>query len=127
VAITVDNGGEFVSRAMDAWAYPHDVRLEFIRPGKPVDNAFIESLNGRLRDECLNTDIFDSTIAAQEVLDAWRDDYNHVRPHSALQDRTPAMMGAMWVDSREPRESTATRKDRTETEIAGRFVTISPY
>jgi len=127
VAITVDNGGEFVSRAMDAWAYAHDVRLEFIRPGKPVDNAFIESLNARLRDECLNTDIFDSTIAAQAVLAAWRDDYNHVRPHSALQDRTPAMMGAMWVDSREPRESTATRKDRTETEIAGRFVTISPY
>lgn len=63
-AITVDNGGEFVSRAMDAWAYAHDVRLKFIRPGKPVENAFIESFNGRLRDECLNAHVFASTIGA---------------------------------------------------------------
>jgi len=126
-AITVDNGGEFVSRAMDAWAYAHDVRLEFIRPGKPVENAFIESFNGRLRDECLNAHVFASTIEAQRVLDAWREDYNHVRPHSALQDRTPVEMGALWVGSREPRESTAARKDRTETEIRDRFVTILPY
>src|SRR4029453_8898854 len=97
---------------------------EFIRPGKPIDNAFIESFNGRLRDECLNVYIFGSTIDAQRVLD----DYNYVRPRSALQDRTPVEMGIMWVDSRVPRvprESTAARKDRTETEIAGRFVTIS--
>ena len=127
IAITVDNGGEFVSRAMDAWAYAHDVRLEFIRPGKPIENAFIESFNGRLRDECLNAHIFDSTIEAQRVLDAWRQDYNHVRPHSSLQDRTPAAVGALWIDSRETRESTAPRPDRIETEIAGRFVTISPY
>jgi putative transposase len=125
-AITVDNGGEFVSRAMDAWAYGHDVRLDFIRPGKPVENAFIESFNGRLRDECLNSHVFTSVAEAQVVLDAWREDYNLVRPHSSLQDRTPAAMGAMWVDSREPRESTATNEDRTELEIAGRFVTISP-
>jgi putative transposase len=127
VAITVDNGGEFVSHAMDTWAYAHDVRLEFIRPGKPIENAFIESFNGRLRDECLNVHVFVSTIEAQHVLDAWRADYNHVRPHSALQDRTPVEMGALWVDSREPRESTAMKEDRVETEIAGRFVTISPY
>jgi len=127
VSITVDNGGEFVSRAMDAWAYAHDIRLEFIRPGKPVENAFIESFNGRLRDECLNVHVFASTVEAQRVLDAWREDYNHVRPHGSLHDRTPVEMGAMWVDSRVPRESTAPRKDRIETEIAGRFVTISPY
>jgi len=126
-AITVDNGGEFVSRAMDAWAYAHEVRLDFIRPGKPVENAFIESFNGKLRDECLNSHVFSSVVEAQVVLDAWREDYNLVRPHSSLQDRTPAAMGALWVDSREPRESTAARKDRTENEIAGRFVTISPY
>jgi putative transposase len=113
-AITVDNGGEFVSRAMDAWAYAHDVRLDFIRPGKPVENGFIESFNGKLRDECLNSHVFTSVAEAQTVLDAWRDDYNHVRPHSSLQDRTPAAMGAMWVDSREARESTAVRKDRLE-------------
>ena len=125
-AITVDNGGEFVSRAMDAWAYAHDVRLDFIRPGKPVENAFIESFNGKLRDECLNSHVFASVTEAQRVLDAWRDDYNLVRPHSSLQDRTPAAAGAMWVDSRKPRESTAANEDRIEPEIAGRFVTISP-
>jgi putative transposase len=105
LAITVDNGGEFVSRAMDAWAYAHDVRLDFIRPGKPVENAFIESFNGKLRDECLNSHVFASVAEAQVVLDAWREDYNAVRPHSALQDRTPAAVGAMWVDQR--------RRDRT--------------
>jgi putative transposase len=118
-AITVDNGGEFVSRAMDAWAYAHDVRLDFIRPGKPVENAFIESFNGKLRDECLNSHVFASVAEAQVVLDAWREDYNAVRPHSALQDRTPRETGALWVDSREPRESTAIKKDGMELEITG--------
>ena len=125
-AITVDNGSEFVSRAMDAWAYAHAVRLDFIRPGKPVDNAFIESFNGKLRDECLNSHVFTSVSAAQVSLDAWREDYNAVRPHSALQDRTPAAVVALWVDSREARESTAIRKTGIELETVGRFVTISP-
>jgi Integrase core domain len=89
-AITVDNGGEFVSRAMDAWAYAHDVRLDFIRPGKPVENAFIEGFNGKLRDECLNSHVFASAIGSQQILDTWREDYNLVRPHSSLRDRTPA-------------------------------------
>ena len=125
-AITVDNGGEFVSRAMDAWVYAHDVRLDFIRPGKPVENAFIESFNGKLRDECLNSHVFASVTEAQRILDAWREDYNLVRPHSSSQDRTPAAVGALWVDSRAPRESIAANEDRIELEIAGRFVTISP-
>src|SRR6185295_14903486 len=72
-AITVDNGSEFVSRAMDAWAYAHDIRLDFIRPGKPVENAFIESFNGRLRDECLNSHVFTSVAEAQIILDVWRE------------------------------------------------------
>jgi putative transposase len=71
-AITVDNGGESVSRAMDPWAYAHDVRLEFIRPGKPAEHPFIERFNGRLRDECLNADVLASTSEAQHVLDACR-------------------------------------------------------
>ena len=125
-AITVDNGSEFVSRAMDAWAYAHDVRLDFIRPGKPVENAFIESFNGKLRDECLNSHVFTSVVDAQMILDAWREDYNAVRPHSALHDRTPAAVGAMWVDSREARESTAVNETGIELETRGRFVTISP-
>jgi putative transposase len=125
-AISADNGGEFVSRAMDAWAYAHDVRLDFIRPGKPVENAFIESFNGKLRDECLNSHVFASVAEAQVVLDAWREDYNAVRPHSALQDRTPAAMGALWVASRVPRESTAIKNDGTELEITGASVAFQP-
>jgi putative transposase len=89
--------------------------------------GFIESFNGKLRDECLNSHVFASVAEAQVVLDAWREEYNTVRPHSALRDRTPQQMGALWVDSRETRESTVVRKDRIETEIAGRFVAISPY
>jgi putative transposase len=96
MAISVDNGTEFVSKAMDAWAYGHDVRLDFIRPGRPVENAFIESFNGRLRDECLNSHVFSSVAEAQALLDAWRDDYNRVRPHSALQDRTVSRGGSPW-------------------------------
>ena len=122
----VDNGGEFVSRAMDAWAYSRDIRLDFTRPGKPVENAFIESFNRRLRDECLNSHVLVSVAEAQEILDAWRDDYNLVRPHSSLQDQTPAAVGAMWVDSREPPESTAINGNGIELETTGRFVTISP-
>jgi len=73
----------------------HDVRLDFIRPGKPVEHAFIESFNDKLRDECLNSHVFTSVAEAQVVLDTWRDDYNAVRPHSALQDeglRFPSSM-----------------------------------
>jgi len=78
------------------------VRLDFIRPGKPVENAFIESFTGKLRDECLNSYVFGTVVEAQFVLNAWREDYNAVRPHSALNDRTPAEMGTLWVDSRVP-------------------------
>ena len=125
-SITVDHGTEFTSKALEEWAYQRGVKLDFTHPGKPTENGHIESFNGRLRDECLNAHIFASTLEAQRVLDAWRQDYNHVRPHSALQDRTPVEMGARWVDSREPRESTAVNEDRIELEIADRFVTISP-
>ena len=88
--ITVDNGTEFASRRMDAWAYERKVQLDFIRPGKPVDNAFIESFNGRLRDECLNTKVFFSIEDAREKLESWRLDYNTRRPHSSIGDLTPS-------------------------------------
>ena len=88
--ITVDNGPEFAGKTLDAWAYAHGVRLHFIDPGKPVQNAFIESFNGRLRDECLNEHWFMSLPAARTIIEAWRDDYNTVRPHSALGNQTPA-------------------------------------
>ena len=89
-AIRVDNGSEFYSRAMDAWAYRHDVRLDFIRPGKPTENGYIESFNGKLRDECLNVHLFFSVADAQQKLEVWRNDYNHHRPHSALASLPPA-------------------------------------
>ncbi len=89
-AITVDNGSEFYSQAMDSWAYRHGIELDFIRPGKPVENAYIESFNGRLRDKCLNTHLFLSLTDAREKHEAWRLDYNQRRPHSALGDLTPA-------------------------------------
>jgi putative transposase len=98
-AITMDNGSEFASRALEAWAYQHRIQLDFIRPGKPVENSFIESFNGRLRDECLNVELFFSVQDAREKLERWRDDYNHHRPHSALQDRTPAEVSAEWTRS----------------------------
>jgi putative transposase len=86
----VDNGPEFVSKALDNYSYQNNIKLEFSRPGKPVDNAFIESFNGSLRDECLNTNWFLSIEDAQDKLEAWRVDYNEYRPHSSLDNMTPA-------------------------------------
>ena len=88
-AITMDNGPEFAGRALDEWAYRKGVKLNFIRPGKPVENAFAESFIGRLRDECLNTNWFISLKHAREVIEDWRVDYNEVRPHSSLDGNTP--------------------------------------
>jgi transposase-like protein len=89
-AITVDHGTEFTSKALDEWAYQRGVALNFIRPGKPVENASIESFNGRVRDECLKVYSFESIAHAQAVITAWRDDYNHRRPHGALGHLTPS-------------------------------------
>ena len=87
--IRVDNGPEFVSNALDRWAYEHGVTLDFSRPGRPIDNAFVESFNGRLREECLNAHWFLSLDDARGKIEAWRQFYNESRPHSALGDRTP--------------------------------------
>jgi putative transposase len=87
--VQVDNGTEFVSKALDRWAYDHGVTLTFSRPGKPTDNAFIESFNGSFRDECLNVNWFLSLEDAREKIGLWRWDYNNHRPHSALGDVPP--------------------------------------
>src|SRR5215470_6133548 len=99
-SITVDHGTEFQSRALEDWAYYRGVQLDFIRPGKPVENAFIEAFNGRLRDECLNVHQFASLTDAKAKIEAWRLDYNQRRPHSSLGDLTPDEFVAR---SREPR------------------------
>jgi putative transposase len=87
--IKVDNGSEFISKALDRWAFENKVALDFSRPGKPTDNAFIESFNGSFRDECLNTNWFLSLEDAKEKIKAFKEEYNHFRPHSALGNLTP--------------------------------------
>ena len=85
----MDNGPELTSKALDAWAYRNRVELHFIQPGKPVQNAFVESFNGTFRDECLNEHWFLSLDEAREVIETWRQEYNQFRPHSSLGDLTP--------------------------------------
>ena len=87
--IQVDNGSEFISKALDRWAYDQHVTLDFSRPGKPTDNPYIESFNGSFRDECLNAHWFLSLTDAQEKIEHWRQEYNGFRPHSSLQNLTP--------------------------------------
>jgi putative transposase len=87
--LVLDNGPEFAGQAVDVWAYEQGVKLHFIEPGKPVQNAFIESFNGKMRDECLNEHWFLSLGEARETIEAWRKDYNEVRPHTSLGNRTP--------------------------------------
>ncbi len=89
-AITVDHGTEFTSKVLDEWCYLRGVKLDFIRPGKPTENGFIESFNGRLRDECLNANEFVTIDHVRAVLEVWRHDYNHHRPHGSLGHLTPS-------------------------------------
>jgi putative transposase len=94
--ITTDNGTEFTSRAVDEWAHRNNVKLDFIRPGKPIENAYIESFNGRLRQECLNQIWFSSLEDAKIKIEAWRIDYNENRPHTSLGNQTPVQFEAEW-------------------------------
>ena len=89
-AIRPDQGPEFTGKALDQWAYKHGVELKLIQPGKPTQNAYIESFNGKFRDECLNEHWFRSLDHARAVLSTWRQDYNENRPHSMLDYKTPA-------------------------------------
>ena len=85
-----DNGSEFISKVLDRWAYEQRTEMDFSRPGKPTDNAFIESFNGSFRDECLNAHWFLSLEDAQNNVEKWRQDYNEFRPHSAIGNLTPS-------------------------------------
>jgi putative transposase len=88
-SVTVDNGPEFAGKALDGWAYSQGLHLRFIQPGKPQQNAYIESFNGKFRDECLNEHWFMSMRHARQVIEDWRQEYNDERPHSALGYLTP--------------------------------------
>jgi putative transposase len=98
--MVVDNGPEFAGRTRDAWAYAHGVTLRFIRPGKPIENAYVERFNGKFRDECLNEHWFVSLVDAKAAIESWRVDYNTVRPHSSLGGRTPDQFAALSVGAR---------------------------
>jgi putative transposase len=100
--LVMDNGPEFAGQALDVWAYEQGVKLHFIEPGKPVQNAFIESFNGKMRDECLNEHWFTSLGEARETIEVWRRDYNEVRPHSSLGNRTPQEFTACGAALRSP-------------------------
>ena len=88
--IVSDNGAELTCRAMLEWQNETGVAWHYIAPGKPMQNGFVESFNGKLRDECLNEEVFDSLSHARKILARWRHDYNHIRPHSSLGGLTPA-------------------------------------
>lgn len=94
--IRTDQGPEFTGKALDQWAYGRGVQLKLIQPGKPTQNAFIESFNGRFRDECLNEHWLTSLAHARAEIAAWRQDYNQQRPHSALGYQAPAEFAAAW-------------------------------
>lgn len=87
--LITDNWSEFTSRAFDAWAYSRDIKIDFIQPGKPYQNGYIESFNRTFRDDCLNLHWFTSIERARITIEAWRRDYNEVRPHSSLGELTP--------------------------------------
>jgi len=93
-AVRCDNGPEFAGNALDRWAYQRGVKIDFIDPGKPNQNAYIESFNGRFRDECLNDNQFVALVEAQTVIEAWRADYNDERPHGSLKGLTPSEFAA---------------------------------
>jgi putative transposase len=100
-AVVMDNGPELTSKALDAWAYRNAIELRFIQPGKPYQNAYVESFNGKFRDECLSEHWFASLDEARRVIEEWREDYNQVRPHSSLGDLTPEefrhRIPALWA------------------------------
>ncbi|UUC98963.1 IS3-like element ISSen4 family transposase [Escherichia coli] len=94
--IRTDQGPEFTCRALDQWAFEHGVELRLIQPGKPTQNGFIESFNGRFRDECLNEHWFSDIVHARKIINDWRQDYNECRPHSTLNYQTPSEFVAGW-------------------------------
>lgn len=102
-SITVDNGPEFDSQVLEKWAYRSGVRLSFIRPGKPNENAYIESFNGKFRDECLNEHWFITLAHARSIIEAWRIEYNTERPHSSLGNQTPQEFANDRLDKDERR------------------------
>jgi len=112
--LITDNGPEFTSKALDRWAYEHCVELQFIQPGKPVQNAFVESFNGTMRDECLNEHWFLDLEDAKDLIEAWRIDYNTERPHSSLGGMTPGEFATRAQPPLRPRRYAASASAPSE-------------
>lgn len=104
-----DNGSEFTGQMMDMWAYRNGVKIDFSRPGKPTDNAYVESFNGSFRDECLDTNWFQSLHEARQAIEAWRREYNESRPHRALANRTPTEFASQIAVNRDLAETKTSR------------------
>jgi putative transposase len=121
--IVVDNGPEFAGRTLDAWAYARGVTLRFIRPGKPIENAYVESFNGKFRDECLNEHWFVSVADAKATIELWRIDYNTVRPHSSLDGATPTQFAKIAEGAR---RLTPARPDKENDDRKPEDLTLSP-
>ena len=112
--LVTDNGPEFAGQVLDVWAYQRGVKLHFIDPGKPIENAFIESFNGKMRDECLNEHWFRTLSEARQTIEAWRKDYNEVRPHSSLSNRTPQEFTARAATLRRLRLPSSCRGEKNK-------------
>jgi len=106
--ITTDNGPEFAGITLDRWAYNNNVRIDFIKPGKPIQNAFIESFNGRLRHECLNQHYFETLQEAKKIIEDWRMEYNTFRPHGSLNGLTPEDFKTVWKQQQKKPETELT-------------------
>lgn len=122
--IRSDNGPEFRGRVMDEWAYARGVRLQFIEPGKPIQNAFIESFNSRLREECLNEQVFRSLDDGRHKIEQWRNQYNRVRPHSSLDYLAPEEFAASHSQLRS--EPAARSAGPAQTMPSGALQGVSP-
>jgi putative transposase len=120
--IMMDNGPEFTGAALDAWAYARDVKLHFIAPGKPAQNGYIESFNGKFRDECLNEHWFVSLADAGRLIEEWRRDYNECRPHSALGNLTPTEFAARSVVASSPLGGTRGEEQRVDNPVNGAII-----
>ena len=104
-----DNGSEFTSQAMDLWAYRNNVKIHFSRPGKPTDNAFVESFNGTFRSERLKMHWFADMREARALIEAWKTEYDESRPHASLADRTPSEFASQYAASRILAETKSSR------------------
>lgn len=108
-AIVIDNGPEFISQALDQWAWENKVQLHFITPGRPMENGYIESFNGKFRDECLNEHWFTTLQQSRDVITDWRRDYNEVRPHSSCGRIPPAQFAANFRREQEAKSNSKTQ------------------